>query len=223
MTARLAVVGGTGKEGRGLVTRFAAAGWDVLLGSRSAERAARATDDVRARLTTSGRRLPRIESGENCAVIPRADVVVLTVPFAALDDLLDQCGEQLTGKIVVDVTVPLRMTDGRFEIIPVAEGSASAHVQARVPEARVVAAFKNVAADHLLRLDRTPEGDIPVAGDVAAAKTVVTELTRGIPALRPIDVGPLANAGMIESLTALELNVNRLHRAVTSIRFLGVR
>jgi 8-hydroxy-5-deazaflavin:NADPH oxidoreductase len=218
----LAVVGGTGKEGRGLATRFAAAGHDVVIGSRTPERAAEAAADVRRRLAAAGHAGPRIEGLWNCAAIPDAEIIVITVPFAALDDLLEQCGSLLADKIVVDVTVPVRVAAERVELVAVAEGSASARVQRRVPRARVIAAFKNVAASHLLRLERRAEGDIPIAGDDSAAKAIVAELVREIPALRPVDAGPLANAGLLESLTALELNLNRLHKAVTSIRFVGI-
>jgi NADPH-dependent F420 reductase len=225
MSARrrtIAIVGGTGKQGRGLATRLAAAGHDVVIGSRTPERAADAAADVRRRLAAAGREGPRIAGLWNCAAIPAAEIAVITVPFAALDDLLAQCGSLLAEKIVVDVTVPVLMTAERVELVAVPEGSASVLVQRRVPGARVVAAFKNVAASHLLRLERHAEGDIPIAGDDAAAKTIVAELVREIPALRPVDAGPLANAGLLESLTALELNLNRLHKAVTSIRLLGI-
>jgi NADPH-dependent F420 reductase len=218
----LALVGGTGKEGRGLALRLAAAGHRVLIGSRSAERAARTAADLRTLLAAKGYGRADVGSGQNLAVIAEADVVFLTLPFTALDELLDQCAAGLGGKIVVDVMAPIRSERGRTVLVPPAAGSASRHLHDRAPAARVVAGFKNVAAQHLLRLGRAAVGDVLLAADDGEAKQVVARLVRNIPALRPVDAGPLANAAFLESLTALELNLNRLHRTVTAIRVLGI-
>ncbi len=128
----------------------------------------------------------------------------------------------LAGKILVDVLNPLRVVDGRFDLVPVAEGSMGMRVKRMAPEGRVVAGFKNAAAEHLLDLEHTPRGDILLASDDAEAKAVVADLVRDIPDLRPVDAGALANAAFLESITALELNLNRLHKAVTSIKILGI-
>jgi NADPH-dependent F420 reductase len=219
----LGIAGGTGPQGRGLALRLAAAGHRVLLGSRAPERAAEAAARLQARLERAGHTGgPAIAGVENCDAMRDASVVLLTVPFDALESLLTGCGALLAGKTVIDVVNPLTITADRVSVTPVPEKSASAHVQRLVPSARVVAAFKNVAAKHLLALEAVAEGDVLLASDHADAKTTAAALVREIPILRPIDAGPLANAGFLESITALELSLNRLHTAHTAIRILGL-
>ncbi len=221
--ATLAFVGGTGKEGRGLALRFAAAGHPVLIGSRTDERAADAAARLRARLEQAGLPLPpRLEGMRNYAAVEAADIVFLTVPYACLDTFLHDHGALIAGKIVVDVTNPLALENGRFVLTRVPEGSVSMRVARLVPAAHVVAGFKNAAAAHLLALDKPALGDILLASDDAAAKATVAELVREIPDLRPLDAGPLPNAEFLESMTALELNLNRIHNATTTIRILGI-
>jgi len=218
----IAFLGGTGKLGRGLALRLAAAGYEVLLGSRAEDRARDAAAELRRRLEEHGDTPPRIAGLPNVSAASRADIVFLTLPFEVLDAFLGECGHCLDGKILVDVVNPLRFAGDRVEIAPVPEGSAAIHIQRRAPGARIVSAFKNAAAAHLLRLERPVAGDVLLAGDDAEAKAVAVELVRAIPALRPVDAGPLANAGLLEAVTALELNVNRIHRAVTTIQFVGL-
>jgi NADPH-dependent F420 reductase len=218
----LAFVGGTGKLGRGLGLRLAAAGHTVLIGSRSEDRAIEAAAALRARLTAAGRSITRLEGASNVAAIPGADMVFLTLPYECLDTFLAERGGLLDAKIVVDVLNPLRITNGRFDLIPVTDGSAGTHVRRLFPRARVVSGFKNAAAAHLAALARPVRGDILLASDDAEAKAAVGDLVRDIPDLRAIDAGPLANAGFLESIAALELNLNRLHKTVTSIEILGI-
>jgi 8-hydroxy-5-deazaflavin:NADPH oxidoreductase len=216
--APLAFVGGTGKLGRGLGLRLAAAGHHVLLGSRSEDRAREAAAALHERLP--GERA--LEGWSNADAVQRAEIVFLTLPFHSLRAFLAESGALLTGKIVVDVVNPLRLEGGRFELVSVPEGSVGAYVGCQVPGARVVSAFKNAAAGHLLRLDRPVDGDVLLAADDAAAKDHVAALAGAIPVLRPVDAGPLANATFLEAVAALELNLNRIHRALTSIRVLGL-
>ena len=219
----IGLIGGTGKLGRGLALRLAAAGYPVLLGSRTQARASDASETLRARLASAAVRAADIQGVENAAVVARADVVFLTLPFATLDDFLHDRGALLRGKVVVDVVNPLRIVDERVELVPVDEGSVGARVQRLAPGARVVSGFKNAAAGHLLKLERPVHGDILLASDDVDAKAAVAKLVAAIPELRAVDAGPLANAGLLESLTALELNLNRIHHAVTAVRILGIR
>ena len=221
--ATLAFVGGTGHLGRGLGLRLAAAGHPVLIGSRSEARAVAAATKLQARLAGAGREVARLEGMRNFAAVSAAEVVFLALPFETLDAFLAERGALLHGKIVVDVVNPLRLTDGRFDLAPVPEGSAGMRVQRLVPDARVVSAFKNAAAGHLLRLDDPVAGDVLLASVDAGPKAVVGELAQAIPPLRPIDAGPLANAAFLESVTAFELNLNRIHNRLTSIRILGLQ
>ena len=219
----LAFVGGTGKEGCGLAARFAAVGHPVLIGSRDAARAVDAVARLRDRLARAGSAFAAcVEGMSNDGAIAGAEIVFVTVPYAAFDTFLHERGAALAGKIVVDVVNPLRVVGGRFELIPVPEGSAALHLARLAPDARIVAGFKNAAAAHLLALGVRAEGDILLASDDAAAKAIVAGLVREIPDLRPVDAGPLANGGFLESITALQLNLNRLHKATTAIRILGL-
>lgn len=219
----VAIVGGTGPEGSGLALRLAVGGYRVLLGSRDPERAAGATRDLRARVADATTRSGgSLEGLRNDAAIAAADVVFICLPYPALDPFLAEWGPLLAGKVVVDVVVPLAFSNGHVGLVDLASPSVSADIQARIPAARIVAAFKNVSAVHLLAVDGPVEGDVLLAGDDADAKRAVATLVRAIPDLRAVDAGPLANAGFLESLTALEISMNRLHKARTGIHILGL-
>jgi NADPH-dependent F420 reductase len=217
----IAFVGGTGKLGRGLGLRLAAAGHRVELGSRVPSRAEEAAAELRARLVAADQPAD-VEGAENAAAVRRGDVVFLTLPFDSLEDFVATHGDLLAGKVVVDVVNPLRVTPARIALARVPDGAVGPWLQRRVPRARVVSAFKNAAAAHLLRLERPAAGDVLIATDDAAAGAVVRDLVRDIPHLRPIDAGRLANSAFLESLTALELDLNRIHKTLTSIRILGI-
>ncbi len=221
--ATIAFVGGTGRQGRGLALRLAAAGHPVVIGSRRNERARDAAAKTRLRLAQGGRATTGpIEGTSNDSAVWAAAIVFLTLPFEGLDAFLAESGALLAGKIVVDVVNPLRVVGGRFDVEPVMEGCASMRVARMAPRARVVGGFKNAAAAHLLALDTPAHGDTLLASDDDDAKAIVAGLVREIPDLRPLDAGPLANAAFLEQVTALELNLNRIHRATTAIRILGV-
>lgn len=220
--ATVAFVGGTGKLGRGLALRLAAAGHPVLIGSRSEDRAEETAAKLRERLAGTGRELARLDGTGNLAALSEAEIVFLTLPFETLDPFLVESGALLRHKIVVDVVNPLQQIDGRFALLPIPGGSAGARAQHLVPEARVVSAFKNAAAGHLLQLEHPVAGDILLASDDAAAKSSVSDLVHAIPALRPVDAGPLANGSFLEAMTALQLNLNQLHKSLTTIKILGL-
>jgi 8-hydroxy-5-deazaflavin:NADPH oxidoreductase len=219
----LAFVGGTGKQGRGLALRLAAAGHPIVIGSRESERAtataAGLADDLRR---ASFALPPRLEGMTNAAAVEQAEIVFLALPFGAVDEFFAAGGCALAGKLVVDVVNPLRLVAGRFEIVPLPEGSAACRIARLAPDARIVAAFKNAPADDLLEIPKPVAGDVLIAGADADCKRRVAELTREIPNLRPVDAGPLANAALLEAVTALELNLNRLHRKRTAIQILGL-
>lgn len=214
----IALVGGTGPLGRGLARRFADAGETVIVGSRDAARAA-ATAAAACGMVCNG----RCEGAENSAAVARADRVVLALPAAALPSYLDQAAPGLTGKLIIDVVVPLAFEHGVATIAPVLGApSAGELIQRRVPGARVVSAFKNTPADTLLDLDAPLEGDVLVCGDQAAARAEVMALVGRLRGLRGVDCGPLANARSVEAITALLVNLNRAYKARTSIAILGL-
>jgi NADPH-dependent F420 reductase len=203
----IAVLGGTGQQGSGLAKRFASAGASVIVGSR---------DPARARTTVDGwgATMGRVDVASYADAAASADVVVLAVPFASIDAVLDEVGSSLkSGATVIDVTVPVTFTAGKMAMLDVAEGSASEHVRARLPaEVDVAAAFKTLPA-HLLGAGDGPlDCDEFVCGDTDNARARAVELMKLLPGLRPVDVGPLSRARSIEHLTALAIAVNRRHK-----------
>ncbi len=214
----IAMLGGTGPEGLGLAMRFAAAGEAVVIGSRAVERAREAAARVEARVPGAA-----VEAAENTAALARAAVVVLAFPPAGLVPFLDAAGGALAGRLVVDPIVPLAFAGPFCDVAPLPGArSVGELIQARCPAARVVSAFKNVPAPRLLDVPTPLEGDCILCGEDAEARADVARLVRRIPRLRPVDAGGIASARHLEALTALQINVNRRHRAHTAVAFLGL-
>jgi len=217
--ARLAIVGGTGPQGRGLALRFAMAGLAVVVGSRERTKGQGVADAMRAKHPGLD-----VRGDENAAAIADVDVVVLAIAPEGLDATLASLRDGLAGRLVIDVVVPLAFRDGLAEHAPPA-GAASAGelVQATLARSRVVGGFKTIPASQLLAVDRPLDGDVLVCSDDAEARTEVAALVARIPSLRAVDAGPMRNARAIEGITALLVNLNRAHRgAHTSIRILGL-
>jgi NADPH-dependent F420 reductase len=214
----LAFLGGTGAQGFGLALRFAVAGEAIVVGSRSIERARATADAIRSAVPSAD-----VRGCENGDAIDCCERVVLTVPFEGLVAFLGSVRERLAGKLLVDVIVPLGVRDGFFEPAPVS-GAASAGelIQGAIPTARVVSAFKHHSAELLRDLARPLEGDVLLCGNDPAARAAVATLVARIPGLRAVDAGGIANARYLEAITPLLLNLNRRHRARTSIQILGV-
>jgi NADPH-dependent F420 reductase len=203
----IAILGGTGQQGRGLAQRFARAGLRVIIGSRDPDRARTA---VRGWVRTEH----SIEVAENVAAVGRAHVTILAVPFTSLDPLLQALQPHFTdGAIVIDVTVPVTFAGGRMAMLEVAEGSAAEHIRARLPPGvRLAIAFKTIPAHLLGAGDARLDCDEFVCGDSDEARSQASALVALLPGLRPIDVGPLSRARSIEHLTALAIAINRRHK-----------
>src|SRR5882724_11656507 len=180
---RIAVLGGTGPEGLGLAARLAQIGESVVIGSRSAERAAEAVAKVREKLPQAS-----LAGAGNLAAATDAEAAVLAFPYEVVDATLAECGAALAGKLVIDTIVPMKVDGKFFGVEPPAEGSAGERIQARVPTARVVSAFKHQSAHHLIDLDHKMEGDVLICGSDDAAKAIVAGLVTRIRDLRPVDV-----------------------------------
>jgi len=215
---RIAVLGGTGPEGLGLAARLAQIGESVVIGSRSAERAAEAVAKLREKLPQAS-----LAGAGNLAAATDAEAAVLAFPYEGVDATLAECGAALAGKLVIDTIVPMKVDGKFFGVEPPAEGSAGERIQARVPTAKVVSAFKHQSAHHLIDLDHKMEGDVLICGSDDAAKAIVAGLVTRIRDLRPIDVGDLRNARVFEAMTALLLNINRKHKTRSSVAILGVK
>ena len=213
----IAVLGGTGKEGSGLALRWAAAGYTITLGSREVEKAQRAAAELN---TTLGHEVVR--GMTNQAAAAQAEVVVLTVPYAAHAATIESVKEMVQGKVFIDVTVPLDPQNIRRAKMPAA-GSASAEAQQLLGEGvKVVAAFQNIGAEHLVAADHEVECDVLVCGNDKDAKKQVVELAQSI-GIRAWDAGPIENALVVEGLTSVLIHLNIKHKVKASgIRVTGM-
>jgi len=225
----VAILGGTGPQGFGLVLRLALAGHEVIIGSREAERATESASQALA--TLDGRPVPggaaRVRGLDNAAAAMAAEVVVLTVPFAAQAPTLKGVKSSLRpGQVVVDVTVPLAASVGgrATRVLGVPQGSAAQQAAEMVPTGvPVVGAWHNVSAEALSDLDAQIDCDVLLCSDSAPAKEIVRGLVAALPGARAVDAGPLENARTVEALTALLISINirhKVHRA--GIRITGL-
>ncbi|MSQ33120.1 MAG: NADPH-dependent F420 reductase [Dehalococcoidia bacterium] len=214
---KLAFIGGTGPEGLGLAVRFAAAGEEVIIGSRSAERAQEAAAKIVALVPTA-----RVSGAENPDAARQGEVVFITVPFEGQRDILLALREAIGAKLVVDTVVPLAFEKGRARALSVAEGSATQQAQALLPQALVTGAFHNLSAQKLMRVDEDLGSDVIVVGDDPEARRRVMALAGRLKGVRGIDGGPLVNARYVEELTALILNINRTYKVQAGIKLTGI-
>lgn len=199
----IAVLGGTGKEGKGLAYRWAKAGYKVLIGSRSSERAVTAASEIIEMLDGSTSAV----GASNQEAAQLADIVVLSVPYAAHRDTLESVKDVLAGKILIDVTVPLVPPKVSKVQMPAA-GSAAQEAKDIVGEGvEVVAAFQNISHEHLLK-DEDVECDVLVAGTSKAARAEVLKLVEAA-GLTGWDAGPIENAVVLEGLTSVLININK--------------
>ena len=201
----IAILGGTGKEGAGLATRWAMAGHSIIIGSRDAERAkAKATE-----LRELTHKLP-IVGHTNAEAAELGNVIVIALPAQGLTNTLPEVRAACRDKVVVSTVVPLTFGGPRLFTPPPA-GSAAEEAQALLPEAKVVAAFHHIAAHELSDAEQPINCDLLICGQDAKAKETVTELGRSM-GLRVVDVGPLTNAGPLEGITALLATINRRYK-----------
>jgi NADPH-dependent F420 reductase len=213
----VAVLGGTGPQGRGLVRRWAAAGIPVVVGSRSAERAAETATELAE--ATGG----DVRGLANAEAAAAADVVVLAVPWDGHSGLVGSLAGALVGKVVVDCVNPLGFDKQGPFALDVAYGSAAQQAAALLPGSTVVAAFHHVSA--ALLDDSSVEWvdtDVLVLGDDRDATDLVRALADAIPGMRGVYGGRLRNARQVEALTANLIAINRRYRAHSGIRVTDV-
>ncbi|MDT0301004.1 NADPH-dependent F420 reductase [Streptomonospora wellingtoniae] len=211
----VAVLGGTGDQGRGLALRLAMAGHRVVIGSRSRERAQTAADEL-------GEGLP-VGGDENAAAARDCEVVIVAVPWDGHRALLESLAGDLAGKLVVDCVNPLGFDAKGPYALEVPEGSAAQQAETLLPGSRVVAAFHHVSA--VVLLDPGVEQvdlDVLVLGDDRDATDTVRALAARIPGVRGIYGGRLRNAHQVEALTANIIAVNRRYKAHAGLRLTDV-
>lgn len=213
---KIAVIGGTGPQGRGLARWLAAAGHNVVLGSRSVERAHAAASAVRDR--TGG----NVSGADNWTAATVADVVLLVVPWDGHRELVESIAGALDGKVVVSCVNPLQFdAKGSFGLA-VEEGSAAQQTQALVPGARVVGAFHHLSAVNLWESEELDHEDVLVCGDDAEAKAIVVDLAVAVTGRPGIDVGALRLAGHLEPLTAVLIGINRRYKTRSGLAIVGL-
>ena len=212
----LAVIGGTGALGTGLAMRWAAAGYPVVIGSRSRDKAEAASREIK-----TGNGAPPVRGDTNERAARSGDIVVLAVPFSSHDAILDEIRDAVAGKIVVDAVVPLVPPKVALVQLP-ALGSAAQMAQARLGDGvRVVSAFHNVGAA-TLRAGGAVDCDVLIFGNDRAARDTVAALADAL-GTRGIDGGPLANSVAAEALTSVLIGINRRYKVdCAGIRITGI-
>ena len=200
----------------GLAYRFALAGHDCVIGSRSIEKAEAAVAELREK---DGGLMVR--GATNADAAAAADIIVVTTPYAAQADTLPPLASSAAGKITVSTVVPMAFEGGKASLIAVPEGSAAQQEQSLLPDATIVAAFQNLSAKKLLK-GGPLEADVVVCADDVDAMRRIMELAEAIEGVRGVDGGALANAKMVEGITVLLVSVNRAYKAQAGIRIAGI-
>jgi 8-hydroxy-5-deazaflavin:NADPH oxidoreductase len=209
----VAVLGGTGPQGRGLARRFAAAGLEVVIGSRSADRAQSTASELAAAVGGT------VTGNDNAGAAEAADVVVVAVPWEGHKELLEELAGALAGKVVVDCVNPLGFDKQGAYALKVEEGSAAQQAASILTESTVVGAFHNVSAVKLEDPDIDQvDTDVLVLGDVREATDLVQALAETIPGVRGVYGGRLRNAHQVEALTANLISINRRYKAHSGLR-----
>jgi NADPH-dependent F420 reductase len=230
---RITIIGGTGDQGKGLALRWARAGFEIVIGSRAAERAEEAAKQIRE-IAGLGSSQPSVSGALNGDAAAASQIVVVTVPFAAQAATLDQIRETITpGTVIVDVTVPLAVAVGGkiTQVLGVWDGSAaeqcariisSGSAAGKAGQIDIVSAFHNVSADLLENLDHTVECDVLVCGDKKAARERLRPLVEAINGCRYVDGGPLSNSRTVEAVTALLVGINIRYKTHAGLRITGL-
>ena len=214
---KIAILGGTGNEGFGLGFRWAAAGHDIIIGSRSAEKGADAAEKMRELLPNGN-----ITGTDNLTASEAAELVVLSVPYAAQEATLAAVLPALAGKLLITVVAPTGEKAARVWRLP-SGLSAAEEAQEQVGEfTRVVAAFQNIGAHHLLDLEHALDCDVLVCGDKGDDKKVAIQLCEDA-GLRGINAGALQNASAVEGMTSVLIAINIIHKVKSAgLRITGL-
>jgi len=202
----IAVLGGTGPQGKGLAARWAQSGFDVVLGSRDPQRAQTVAAEIGVR------------GAGNRDAAEQGDIVVVAVPYEGHAAIVEEVAEAVAGKVLVDCVNPLGFDKQGAFGLSVPEGSAAQQAAALAPQARVVAAFHHVSAVLLADLDHELDIDVMVLGDDREAADEVIELAGAIPGMRGVFAGRLRNAAQVEALTANLISINRRYKVHAGVR-----
>ncbi|MGB5812064.1 MAG: NADPH-dependent F420 reductase [Polyangiales bacterium] len=213
---KIGIVGGTGREGRGLAVRWAQAGHDVFIGSRDAARGASKASEFSSEFGTT------LQGGDNTAACRHGELIVVTVPYTAHRPTFESIASSVADKVIVDITVPLQPPKVRSVNLPEGQSAALEAHALLGEEARLVAALHHISSDHLSDPDHTFDCDVLVCGNDKDARAAVISVIGDL-GLRGVDAGVLRNAIALESLTPVLLHINRRYKSVGSgIRITGI-
>jgi NADPH-dependent F420 reductase len=214
----IAVIGGTGKEGKGLAFRWAKAGYRVLIGSRSNQKAQSAASELIALL--DGKAL--VEGTSYLEAVRRGDIVALTVPYAAHREALETIASEIKGKILIDVTVPLVPPKVTRVKMPPAGSAAQEALEILGTEAQVTSAFQNISSEYLFQ-DLPVDCDVLVTGTSKEARSEALKLVTAV-GLIGWDAGPIENSAVVEGLTSILIGINRQYGSKSAgIKITGVQ
>lgn len=207
---RIAIVGGTGNEGRGMSMRWTRAGHEVFIGSRDGERAHAVAEEINAELQRAAPSptFTLVQGVENAAAVRASELVVLSIPYAAHASTLQSLKEALAGRVLIDITVPLQPPKVTAVHLPPGHAAALEAQQLLGDATPVVAALHHVSAVHLRDLSHPIECDVLACSDHKPALEQALSVIRDL-GVRAFDAGPLRNAVALESLTPILLHLNR--------------
>jgi NADPH-dependent F420 reductase len=219
----IAVIGGTGDQGFGLVLRWAKAGEKVIIGSRQQQKGEDAAKKAREILGGNA----SVTGMENAKAAAASDIIVMSVPFAAHVDMIKSIVDSMKpDDVFVDVVVPLSTAvgGGASTALGVWEGSAAQQAARLLPaHTKIASAFHNVVAESLQDLKRDIDSDVIVCSDSQEVRKLVMDLAEKIPGVRAIDGGRLENSRIVEQITALLIGINiRYKVAHAGIRITGI-
>jgi NADPH-dependent F420 reductase len=214
---KIGIIGGTGKEGKGLAYRWLKAGYPIIIGSRQAEKAILTASELRQKL---GEDMP-VWGMENFEAASQAGIVVLTVPYSAHKPTLEYIKPCLAGKILIDVTVPIIPPKVTMVQMPSAGSAAQEAWEIIGKNTQVTSAFQNISYEHLL-LDEEITCDVLVCGSSRAARLITLDLVRAA-GMVGFDAGPLENSVVVEGLTSILIGINKQYGVQSAgIRITGI-
>ncbi|MFZ9565234.1 MAG: NADPH-dependent F420 reductase [Ilumatobacteraceae bacterium] len=216
---RIGILGGTGPAGSALGARLASIGYDVVIGSRSAERASEVCLDLTEKYPQI---VGRIGGGDNAAAAA-CEIVVIATPWDSAATTVQENSVALEGKILISMANALVRVAGEFQPLLPPRGSVAAHIQAAAPRSKVVAAFHHLPAKELGHLGEPIDSDVLICSDDRDSIRTVSEIVDRIPGCRPLDAGQLSNATAIEAFTAVLLQLNVRYKTRVAPKLTGIR
>ena len=216
---RIGILGGTGPAGSALAARLASIGFDVVIGSRSSERANEVVVEYVAKFPELEDRL----SGGDNAHASLCELLVIATPWDSAATTVQENAAALSGKIVISMANALVRVAGEFQPLLPPRGSVAAHIQAAIPLSRVVAAFHHLPAKELGHIGQPIDSDVLICSDDRDAIQIVSGIVERIPGCRPLDAGLLSNAMAIEAFTAVLLQLNVRYKTRVAPKLTGIR